>query len=327
VLALATLLAACPSPEAEGWTEAFDASDAGWLLSVWGPSTEVLYAVGGVPEDGVLDGHAVIMRRDGETWAPVDTGLDLPLMNWVFGFSADDVFLVGNRGTIVHWDGGAWTIQETPTDDQLWGVWGAAPDDVYAVGGSGRRGSEAVLLHYDGVSWSDVDFGELDRETRALFKVWGSGPDDVVVVGQRGVVIRWDGSEWTQHLVGTTEDLISVWGTGPDRVGIVGGRSNGVLVTWDGSEWHNEPLSPIPGLNGIWMRDPDVIHAVGIEGTILTIDFMSRVPMEFPQDTRLAYHAIFGDPGGRLTSVGGNFASVTGPYLGIASTRDLADDE
>ena len=327
-LPLLVLALACPGPSADShWDPAFDATGAGWLLSTWSFDGDVRYAVGGRPDDGV------VMTDVGGEWAPVALGLDAPLLNWVYGFGAEDVWVVGTGGTILHWDG-AWTAVDSGTTEDLWGIWGATPDDVWAVGGSGFDDATATLLHFDGTQWSPQPLPELTRpNVHALFKVWGSGPDDVYFVGQRGTLVRWDGTTLREELVGTSEDLISVWGTGPDRVAIVGGRSNGVLVTWNGTEWHTESLSPLPGLNGVWMGSPDTIHVVGVDFTTATIAFDTRVWTEgaitLPSGGRKAFHAVFGDGSGRLTTVGGNFASgsSTGTYEGIAYERELADGE
>ena len=200
------LMMGCPPdpPEpSEGWTDAFDASDLGWFLSTWGPSADDLYAVGGSLDDGLM------MHYDGATWSEVAAIGDVPLLNWVHGLAADDIFVVGNGGTALHWDGALWTPMDTPTEEDLWGVWAAAPDDVYAVGGRGLATAEATILHYDGTAWSAVEVPELMRpNVFAFFMVWGSAADDVWVVGQRGAVLHYDGTEWTEQLVGTSEDVI-----------------------------------------------------------------------------------------------------------------------
>lgn len=318
---------ACPGPsEPEGWVPAFDATESGWLLSVWGPTPDNLVAVGGTPDRTGIPGRGAIMGFDGAEWAPVNTGLAVPLLNWAFGFGEDEMFVVGNAGTILHFSGGAWTSEVVPTEENLWGVWGAAPDDVWVVGGSGRTESVATLLHYDGSEWTLVEL-EIERSSRAFFKVWGSGANDVVVVGQNGVLLRYDGVTWTEFGLGTNQDLIAVWGTGPDRIAVVGGRNNGVVATWNGAEWRMESLSPLLGLNGVWMRDDNVIHAVGIEGTLARIDFETLEYEEDFTDARTDFHAVFGDSSGRLTTVGGNFAFTAGPYEGIAYTRLLDADE
>lgn len=325
--ALCALLAGCPGPsdpEAE-WQPAFDATDVGWLLSVWGSSGDDVYTVGGAPDD---PNGAVAWHRDASGWAPVDLGVEAPLLNWVFGFGSNDVFVVGAAGTVLHWDGAAWARQDTPTDQDLWGVWGASPDDLWAVGGRGRAEGDAVILRYDGSAWAEVEAPALERpRVWAFFKVWGSSASDVWIVGQRGAVLRWNGSDLSEQPVAVSEDLISVWGTGPDRVAMVGGRNNGVIVTWDGSSFRNQNLAPLPGLNGVFLRTDDTVHVCGVEGTIAIVDFDTFEYVDQWQMIRTDYHAMFGDPSGRLTAVGGNFLSVGGPFMGVASERSLGADE
>ena len=55
---------------------------------------------------------------------------------------------VGVWGTIIHWDGSAWTKFPSGTFQRLTAVWGHAPNDVWAVGYAN------TILHWDGVVWS-----------------------------------------------------------------------------------------------------------------------------------------------------------------------------
>lgn len=327
-LALLALLAlgACPSDPKppEGWSPAFDATDTGWLLSLWGPSADELYAVGGDNQPS----RGVVMRRSRNAWNEVELGVEVPLLNWVTGFGSDDVIFVGDAGTIVRGDGETWSLQESPTEQDLWGVWGSAPDDVWAVGGVPFPGGEPTIVRWNGDVWTRVEVPELMRaNVFAFFKVWGSGPDDVWIVGQRGVVLHWDGESFTEELVGVDADLISVWGIGPDRVAMVGGRGNGWIVTWDGTEFRRRQPPALPGLNGVWMRSPSDIHVVGEQGELARFDFDTlELEDEFFPETNLAFHAVFGDVS-RLTAVGGNFSAPNGPFLGIAYERSLTEED
>ena len=46
-----------------------------------------------------------------------------------------------------------WAIQTSGTGLTLYGVWGASPTDVFAVGENG------TILHYDGSSWESMSSG------------------------------------------------------------------------------------------------------------------------------------------------------------------------
>ncbi|QDG53688.1 hypothetical protein FIV42_23970 [Persicimonas caeni] len=321
-LALALLLVACGpdggdnNDPAEGWQDAFDASQSGWLLSVAGASSSEVYAAGGTPEEGRL------WRYDGSTWAEDELPEGVPLLNWVHVFDDGTPIIAGNGGTVLRREGDAWVAEQTPTEQDLWGIWGASPDDVWAVGGNGRdEGAATVLRRGADGTWQAQTLPEMERpNVRAFFKVWGTGADNVYIVGQRGAVLRWDGQALEELLVGTSEDLISLWGTGPDNIVMVGGRSNGVVVRFDGTEWTHASLAPTPGLNGVWMDEAETAWVAGNAGTLGRLDTAELSLETQPIDTTLEMHAIFGT-GDALFSVGGNFGMPMGPYEGVALQR------
>ena len=56
----------------------------------------------------------------------------------------------------MHWDGTTWTVtvlDPSVSQNYLYAVWAAAPDDVWAVGGGG------AIVHYDGAAWASVVVG------------------------------------------------------------------------------------------------------------------------------------------------------------------------
>lgn len=321
--ALAGLFACSTPSPGTPWTPTFDASQTGWLLDTWGPSPSDLYSVGGTTTAGA------VMHFDGQSWSPLSLGVATPLLNWCFGFGPDDVTMVGNGGTVLHFDGKTWQQQPTPTTQNLWGVWGAAPNDLWSVGGDGLADGQATLLHFDGAAWTAQALPSLQKaNVWQLLKVWGTAANDVYAVGQRGVVIHFDGTVWSEELAGASDDLVSLWGTGPDRVVAVGGRSNGIVSVWDGTSWHTTDLAPAPGLNGVWMRTPTKAHVVGTYGTLGVLDLGTMKLTTVAPPTPLDFHSVFGDSSGRLFAVGGNLATANPPaYQGVAYTRLLGSDE
>jgi hypothetical protein len=293
------------------WREAFDAEDLGAFLSVWGTSPEDVYVVGGQPEVGVA------YHFDGERWEPLPTP-DGPLLNWVYGVG-DSIWMVGNGGRALRRRGdGDFEATETGTTAPLWGVWGSAPDDVWAVGGDARDPeSEPVLLHWTGEApWAAVELPELDRDARALFKVWGTGSDHVFAVGSRGVILYFDGERVSQQDSGTANDLISLWGTGPDDIAVAGGRSNGELARWDGQRWQTETLLGLPGLNGVWLDGGGTAHVVGVRGTVARVSPGGFAFEAEESGTTLVLHGVWGVDDGPRWAVGGSLNSSP-PYQGI----------
>jgi len=334
-VALALAVSCSPPPDEplapESWEAAYDATETGWLMNVHGTAHDDRYAVGGAGTLGDVTG--LIMHFDGAGWSPVELGVTVPLLNWIHGDGSGRYVVVGDDGTALHFDGQAWELMETPTGQNLWGVWGASMDDLWAVGGDAFTSDDlkAVVLRWDGAAWTELSAPTpLDAgDVYAWFKVWGSSASDVYVVGQKGAVLHWDGASLTELDVGAEDDLIAVWGTGPDRLALVGGRNNGIISRWDGAEWTTVKLAPLPGLNGVWMRHPDQIHIGGNYGTLSILDFDTLEPVqEVSLDTFHHVHALHGSPDGVLTAVGGNLIIGQGMTLeGIAYHRALGDDE
>ena len=62
---------------------------------------------------------------------------DLPTntLNDVWGNSENDVYAVGNRGTILHYDGATWSKMNSGTTSlDFKAIWGSAADDIYVAG-------------------------------------------------------------------------------------------------------------------------------------------------------------------------------------------------
>lgn len=323
MIGLVTTGVACGPPSNDPtWKPAFDASEFGWILNVAGTSPDDIYAVGGEPDDGAMKHY------DGSAWRDVALPDGAPLLNWVHTFDDAAPVAVGNEGLVLRHVDGEWQREETPTDQDLWGIWGASRDNLWAVGGNGNEAEQATILRWRGSEWSEVDVPELERpRVRAFFKVWGTGPDNVYIVCQNGAVLHWDGSSLAEELVGTGADLISLWGTGPDNIAVIGGRTNAVLARWDGDEWTSHELSGVPGMNGIWMGRPDRAWIAGVKGQVGRVDLGGEEPEVtlVGMETRLTLHSIFGFGDGRLITGGGSINRRSPPRRGVAFWRGVAE--
>jgi photosystem II stability/assembly factor-like uncharacterized protein len=68
----------------------------------------------------------------------------------VWGTSANDVFVVGDSGTALRYDGVAWERFPAPTTRDLRTLWGRSPTEVYAAGDSG------TVLRFTGAGWQTL---------------------------------------------------------------------------------------------------------------------------------------------------------------------------
>jgi hypothetical protein len=62
--------------------------------------------------------------------------------NAVWGAAPDDVWIVGDKGTLLHWDGQQLKAIPSGTESNLRSIWGNAPDNIWVGGGNG------TILHY-----------------------------------------------------------------------------------------------------------------------------------------------------------------------------------
>lgn len=285
----------------------------GVVLSIWGTSADDLFVVGGTLGDPSTGdpGEELILHHDGITWRRMD--IEAPTLWWVFGFSHENVWAVGEQGTLLHFDGREWTPIEDGQSYTLWGLWGAAPDDLWAVGGTINGSIPALIRRYNGVVWTDVDAG-LGIDIARYFKVWGQAPDNVFIVGDSGTIVHFDGTAFSQMQSGTSDRLITVYGRGPDDVWAVGGLGTGLVLRFDGVSWSFVGPENIGGLMGLWTAPGSDVVVAGFYGAISRGDGATWNTQTSP--TIDCLHGIWGDTQGALLAGGGEFLG-TPPRAGV----------
>jgi len=248
VAGICLLAAGCPSfrahaPTDGGGSGADGASD---VPSSGGDAADAIAEApagatdSGADADGSADGGQVIppgpvCSSDRWCWeSPRPQGNDLDA---VWGWSANDVWAVGDQGTILFWGGSGWAATPSGTTQRLNGVWGAGPNDAWVVGDQG------TILRWTGASWSSFS----SPTTADLRAVWASGPTDAWAVGAQSSILHWSG-QW----VALTDpgifpsDLALVWGSGPDDVWFAGASG---IIRRQGSTWSKVPDLPDAGVH------------------------------------------------------------------------------
>ena len=197
----------------------------------------------------------------GKPWTS-RTGGSTAALNNTAAASADEVWAVGAKGTILHsGDGGAyWETQASGTTKSLEGVSALDPGRVWAVGASG------TILFYNGTSWS----GQTSGTTRALYSVCALDPRHAWAVGASGTILFYNGTSWTGQPSGTTRALGCVFGFDSSHVWAVGDR--GTILFYNGTSWTAQASGTTTNLLGVWSVDGSHAWAVGAKGEVLFFD-------------------------------------------------------
>jgi Protein kinase domain len=199
----------------------------------------------------VVGGRGTLMHFDGHTWQRVELGTVADLYS-VHGTAADDVWVVGAWGTLLHWDGQRWAPTGLEDKSGLFDVRAIARDDVWVIG-------DKVVKHFDGKSWSPVAV----PVAKWLNQLAARGPNDVWIVGDGGTVLHWDGQSWAQIPTGGNEFLTSITIVDEHELWVAGFR--GWVRRYVDGKWLEVELPLTPEqrdkfwITSVWSNGPDDI--------------------------------------------------------------------
>jgi hypothetical protein len=266
-----------PAPTDQATTYAND------LAGIACASGSECWAVGSIQPGG--SGRPLIARWDGTLWTSV-AAPDVPALPsnflegvtcvsesncWAVGF---DFYGVIARGLILHWDGTAWAILDSPItaidrSNYLSEVTCVSASDCWAVGQSSDtldRARQALAMHWNGVSWSISSPSPADASQvaeTALESVACASTSDCWSVGFAGItqtprlvpwIQHWNGQAWASfpappdQYVQTADHILygvtcastsDCWAVGEQ--GTVPAQT--LIDHWDGTSW-SEVTSP-----------------------------------------------------------------------------------
>jgi hypothetical protein len=254
---------------------------AGWEWQNPVPQGNSLHAVwGSAGNDVFAVGDAgTILHYDGTNWSRMESGTTNYLYS-IWGNAADDVYAVGASGTILHYNGISWFPMASGTTNDLLGIWGSSVNDIFAVGYAAPGWN---VLHYDGTSWSLMMASWLGLIVNGI---WGSAGNDVFAVGYAygyDYIAHYDGTSWSFGGAGTHNILTAVWGSSGSDVFAVGYADPATsILHYDGSIWSRflDELSYNLGeFNGIWGSAAHDVLFVGQDGAVFHYDGTRLFPI------------------------------------------------
>jgi hypothetical protein len=197
-----------------------------------------------------------------------------------------------------------WTEMTIPTETTINNVWVFGPTDIWCSGSSlyhcdgtawsppllfqaqsrkvGGLGGGALFGLSDGSFWmcdgSIVEHCFPATKTAIEYRpnifggflhaCWGTSSNNMYFVSDKGVILHFDGTNWTKMESGTTKNLHRIWGTSSNDIWACDyDFSNGQtsLVHYDGAVWSTDPLSMISagqtgGFLSVWGADSSGHH-------------------------------------------------------------------
>ncbi len=266
--------------------------DAPTCEKVWGSSATNIWVAG----RGGYIGHSV----DGKTWQQQDSGT-ANLLNSLSGLDDQEVFVAGEKATILHTtDGGqTWLPEQTSivyTDeysglrafdaDHVYalglhhvfqrrtvdGMWAPIPDppmnaqleDIWRDPSSGTLfavGSPTTILRLD--FGADAWQQEMKDRPDGMWTLWGPDAFHLYTVGSDLIYERQAPNTWTSlpNPLQQAQNLAGVWGSGIDDIFAVG--TNQILRSSDGMTWTAQTVGATD-LRSVWGSGPGDVYATGL---------------------------------------------------------------
>jgi hypothetical protein len=194
-------------------------------------------------------------------------------MSAIFATAPDNLWIIGETGTVLQWNGATWKSHVLPTPPfrasmNVYMISGRSPTDMWVAGGNlvyHFDGTAWTLVEYiaplvdqiygslwespDGTVWVGMDYSVLKHGTAAGLQqvdfaptqteftgIFGANANDVWITGSPGRMFHYDGSTFTE----VTSPSIKIGGsiTGASATDLWIGGYDGALAHYDGGAWN-----------------------------------------------------------------------------------------
>lgn len=301
-----------------------------------------------LPLDGGCDASepdcvTVPITCEEAAWCPVPTQVSpFFALTAVWGSGPNDVWAAGSGGTVIRWNGAAWTpVPGVDVKNTFHTIWGSGPSDVWIASATD------VIYHFDGTSLTRVPPPQTLYDV-PVYSVWGFGPDHVrfgthwvtaedeegnIQTCNQHVRITSDGGASWKSVPGTP-NARGMWGASPDDLWLIG--DNTLWVDWQVNvalhgtrapgetehTWTSVDTQAAVFLRAIWGSSAGDVWAVGDKGTIRHW-VANAIEWEIvPSPTTESLHAVFGFGPNDVWAVGESGAILH--YDGTAWTESVA---
>lgn len=237
--------------------------ETGRVRKIWGNAVVGYWAVG----EGISGVGGAVLRWGGHSWIKQNIPITENRLYDLWGIDGNHIWAVGERATILFWDGATWTtqnVQDAAREDPLWSIYGISDQNLLAVGDNG------LLLRWNGAEWT-VEGPGISLANPSWRSVWATPNGEYFVAGDNGYVIHQTPAfKWSDESIKPTDAknrINSIFGLDSGSAWLAG--NNGLLMersgnTWQGPQYMDKGVPP--NLNAIWTDGTGNIWTVGDVG-------------------------------------------------------------
>lgn len=285
------------------------------LSEVWGTGANDVWAVGGGYHGGGPE--STVLHWNGAAWTEVQTGGPATAAA-VYSPNPDKVYVVGYRGMIHKRSGGQWLSESSGQDRWIKAVAPVADNDVITVQCDGVRRKSGSPQAWQ-LLQPAPDYACLEDVwvTPGASQIFAVGSGYTVNPLREGLVVHWDGTQWTRTYLPGVQELMGVWGLDATHVWAVGygspdGRQMPHVFFWDGAGWTEMVIPEEMGggmLQAVWAGAPDDVWVVGTRVLHWDGEFWIE---HFPHQYNGNYQDVWGSGPGNVFLAGSVVAHWNG---------------
>ncbi len=181
-------------------------------------------------------------------------------MQGVWGSGPDDIWWVGSKGTVLHYNGSVLAPRKSGTEKDLFAVWGRGPKDVWFAG-------DSVLLHWNGLKMVDRTPDDLgDVVLRAVHAP--ADKSTVLIGGDDGVILRvLESGSIMKEKSNSALKIREIRAINAGNVWAIGDKGQALRLS--GGTWSSVPLPKANAdLHGLALSPGGRLYTVGVDGYV-----------------------------------------------------------
>ncbi len=206
----------------------------GWVAEPVSLATTT--SISGTSDDDlwVVGNGGVALHFNGAAWTQVPTGITGDLIR-VSAAGSDDVWAIDST-EVIHWTGAQWTNANAPAGSYT---------DIWATSGFVAAGTATGIVAWDGTAWQMLG----SYAGGAVLAIRGTSATDVWAADATKLW-HWNGASWSTSLTAQTFSIAAVAADDVWISGSVGSPTFGSLLAhWNGAAW-TQYASELAGLYG-----------------------------------------------------------------------------